>query len=365
MKDPSRAEAPRSSKNRQRPSELLRSYASDPKSPRPDEVQRLVCELDIRQSELEVQNQKLRETQRQLEAYRDRYIDLYDFAPLGYVTLDEDGYIQEINLAGARLLGSECAELAGYPFSDCVAIADRAAFMEHVGKCCGRRQDVTSELVLVAKDGRLVVAQLHSVPVQALEHEGTFAKTAITDITDHKRAEDAIQEERNLLRTLIDNLPDAIYVKDTQSRFVMANLAAARSMGVTTPDKLLGKSDRDFYPVEAAAEYGSDERDLMRSGKSLVNKDEPHIDHEGNRRTVLTTKVPLRDSRGAVVGLVGISRDITDAKRAEEEVIAAKASRRTGQPRQGPFPGGLELRTAHSPDASCDGGVDAPESAGP
>ena len=105
---------------RQRPSELLRTYASDPQSPRPDEVQRLVAELDFRQSELEVQNQKLQEAQRQLEAYRDRYIDLYDFAPLGYVTLDEDGYIQEINLAGARLLGGERAELVGYPFADYV-----------------------------------------------------------------------------------------------------------------------------------------------------------------------------------------------------------------------------------------------------
>ena len=124
--------------SRQRLGELLRTYASDPQSPRPDEVQRLVSELDARQRELEVQNQELQEAQRQLKAYRDRYIDLYDFAPLGYVTLDEDGYIQEINLAGARLLGGELAELAGYPFTDYVVAADRAAFLEHIRKCCGR-----------------------------------------------------------------------------------------------------------------------------------------------------------------------------------------------------------------------------------
>ena len=130
-------------------------------------------------------------------------------------------------------------------------------------------QEVTSELGLIAKDGRLVAVQLHSVPVKDLEHEGAFCKTAITDITDRKRAEDAIQEERNLLRTLIDNLPDSIYVKDTQSRFVAANLAAARIMGATTPSDLLGKSDCDFYPQEAAAEYLNDERELVRSGRAL------------------------------------------------------------------------------------------------
>ena len=162
-----------------------------------------------------------------------------------------------------------------------------------------------------------------------LEHEGTFGKTAITDITDRKRAEDAIQEERNLLRTLIDNLPDSIYVKDTQGRFVTANLAAARITGAATPSDLLGKSDFDFYPEEVAAEYLNDERELMRSGEPLVNKDEPHPDPQGNPRTVLTTKVPLKDSRGTVVGLVGISRDITDQRRAETAIRESEQFYRT------------------------------------
>ena len=331
MTDPTSAEAQRGWGSRQRPSELLRTFASDPQSPRPDEVQRLVAELDIRQREMEVQNQELQAAQRQLKAYRDRYIDLYDFAPLGYVTLDEDGYIQEINLAGAKLLGGQLAELVGYPFSDYVAATDRAGFLEHNRKCCGQRQDVTSELGLVTKDGRLVAVQLHSVPVTALEHEGTFCKTAITDITDHKRTEDAIQAERNLLRTLIDNLPDAVYIKDTQSRFVVANLAAARITGATAPGDLLGKSDCDFYPEEVAAEYRSDEQQLMRTGEPLVDKDEPHRDPQGNPRTVLSTKVPIKDSRGTVVGLVGISRDVTERKQTEETLRESKEQLRESE----------------------------------
>ena len=84
--------------------ELLRRHAEDPQGPALAEVQRLVCELSIRRRELEEENQELRKNQQHLEAFRDRYADLYDFAPLGYATLDEDGYIQEINLAGARML---------------------------------------------------------------------------------------------------------------------------------------------------------------------------------------------------------------------------------------------------------------------
>ena len=78
---------------------------------------------------MEAEIREHRDTHKQLEAYRDRYVDLYDFAPLGYVTLDDEGYIQEINLAGARLLGGELAELVGYPFTDYVVAPDQAAFL--------------------------------------------------------------------------------------------------------------------------------------------------------------------------------------------------------------------------------------------
>ena len=94
-----------------------------------EEVQRLLHEIEVRQSELEQENESLRATQRHLEAYRDRYVDLYDFAPLGYVTLDEDGYVQEINLAGAKLLDADREGLTGYAFSDHVAEESREAFL--------------------------------------------------------------------------------------------------------------------------------------------------------------------------------------------------------------------------------------------
>ena len=120
------------------------------------DLRALICDLQARRIELEKQNEELlslqkravelaaknkelQEAQRRAETYRDRYIDLYDYAPLGYVTLDEDGYIQEINLAGhAKLLGCEAAmRLSGYEFADyVVTAADRRVFLDHVRKCC-------------------------------------------------------------------------------------------------------------------------------------------------------------------------------------------------------------------------------------
>ena len=172
MNEPKRAEPQDNQHFGKHVDQLLSKYVSNPQSPRPEEVRRMAGELLLRQSELEAEVREQRGTQKRLEAYRDRYVDLYDFAPLGYVTLDEDGYVQEINLAGAKLLGGELAELVGYPFTDYVVAPDRAIFLEHIRKCCGQHQDVTSELGLIAKDGRLVAVQLHSVPVEGSRTRG-------------------------------------------------------------------------------------------------------------------------------------------------------------------------------------------------
>jgi PAS domain S-box-containing protein len=276
-----------------------------------EEVQRLLHEIELRQSELEQQNEELRKTKQRLEAYKDRYVDLYDFAPLGYVTLDKDGYVQEINLAGAKMLDVERDAVTGYEFSEYVAEESRNAFLDHLEKCVGERREVTSELRLVSKSGQSLTSQFRSIPIEGPTEE-TLCKTAITDITERTVAEEALEQERNLLRTLIDNLPDYISVKDVGSRFLAANLATARIMGVTAPDDLLGKTDADFCPSELAAEYRADEQELMRSGQPLVNKEEHRPDAAGRLRIVLTTKIPLKDHRGRVFGLVAISRDITD-----------------------------------------------------
>ncbi len=139
------------------------------------------------------------------------------------------------------------------------------------------------------------------------------------DVTQRKHMEETLEQERNLLRTLVDHLPDMIYVKDTAGRFVLANQATAQVMGADTPQALLGKTDRDFYPPNVADEYVADEEHIIQTGQVIKDKVEPKVDLAGNRQDILTTKVPLHDRQGQVVGLVGISRDITERKRAESE----------------------------------------------
>ena len=143
---------------------------------------------------------------------------------------------------------------------------------------------------------------------------------AARDITERKQATEALGEERNLLRTLIDNLPDAIYVKDRQSRFVIKNLADARKMGAATPEATIGKSDFDFYPAELAAQYYADDQAVIQSGRAIINREEPITEASGRTGWISTTKVPLRDREGNVIGLVGIGHDVTERKQAEQQL---------------------------------------------
>ena len=142
----------------------------------------------------------------------------------------------------------------------------------------------------------------------------------IRDITERKQVEDRLVAERNLLNTLIDNLPDNVFVKNVDGRIVIDNIAHRRLLGTTTLEEVVGKTDFDFFAKKLAASYRADEQEIIHSGKPLINREEPTIDTDGKQRWLLTTKVPLRDQQGKIAGIVGINRDITERKLAEEQI---------------------------------------------
>jgi len=135
---------------------------------------------------------------------------------------------------------------------------------------------------------------------------------------ERKRAEQAMSEQHKLLRTLIDNLPDLIYAKDPQGRLFLNNAAHMRFLGATKPEDALGKTVYDCFPKEIADTFFADEQRVILSGEPLINREEASIDQTGRRIWVLTTKVPLRDESGKSLGMVGITRDITARKEAEQ-----------------------------------------------
>jgi PAS domain S-box-containing protein len=144
------------------------------------------------------------------------------------------------------------------------------------------------------------------------------------DITEIKRIEERLDTERNLLRSLIDNLPDYIYVKDTEGRYLLDNIAHRRWLGADAEGEVIGKRVSDFFPSDGMDKFSNDDEKVILSGHPLLNREELVTDRLGNRRWHATTKVPLRNNDGRVTGLVGISRDITEQKLADEELARHK-----------------------------------------
>lgn len=149
-------------------------------------------------------------------------------------------------------------------------------------------------------------------------------------IKERQRAEEALLIERNLLRTLIDNLPDFVYTKDRQHRFMMTNINHMIFLGADTLEQVLGKSDYDFYPAALANQFCTDEDMVMESGQPLINKEE-NITKADKSNYTLTTKVPLRNAQGQIIGLVGIGRNITEWKQLEEQFIQAQKMESVGR----------------------------------
>jgi PAS domain S-box-containing protein len=149
-------------------------------------------------------------------------------------------------------------------------------------------------------------------------------QSTVRDTTDRKLAEKRTLYERGLLRTLIDNLPDMIYVKDSDCRRVIANKADVKNIGFRNEAEILGKTDIELFPGQKGQRGYADDKKVIGTGKSIFEREEDFIDNKGARRWLLTTKVPLKDNGGKITGLVGIGHDITERKQAEAELKEAK-----------------------------------------
>jgi PAS domain S-box-containing protein len=146
----------------------------------------------------------------------------------------------------------------------------------------------------------------------------------LSDVTERKRAVDTMTRERHLLYTLMDNLPDSIYFKDRESRFIRINAAMARLFGLNQPSEATGKTDFDFFTREHAEQAFRDEQQVLRTGQPLVNLEEKETWPDGSVTWKSTTKMPLRDFQGQIIGTFGVSRDITLRKQYEAELQKAK-----------------------------------------
>ncbi|MCX7016681.1 MAG: response regulator [Candidatus Sumerlaeota bacterium] len=149
------------------------------------------------------------------------------------------------------------------------------------------------------------------------------------DVTEHRRAENELAYERRLFRALMDNVPDRIYFKDAEGRFIRGNRAMADARGLSDPAEVVGKTDFDYFPESHARAAQANEQEVMRSNSPRVDIERQVKSTGGAVQWTSTTKAPLRDEQGRAVGVIGITRDITTRKELEESLRRSKSALET------------------------------------
>jgi PAS domain S-box-containing protein len=224
------------------------------------EPARLLHELQVHQVELEMQNRALREAQGELEATRDRYADLYDFAPIPYFTFDVKGCIRELNLTAARMLGRDRTSVIGLPFVALVKLHDPAEFWRHLRRCAQEGASTVTELTFTDADSGTVAVQLTSLPIANESGVPVLFRTALADLTDRRLAESEREKRQlgELLRNQLELLVSAnLIISDEMTSLSTANLPKLLQIVVDQARKLVGSEFAAFGLLEGGSKQAS------------------------------------------------------------------------------------------------------------
>lgn len=250
-----------------------------------------------------------------------RYRTLIEEASEAILTSDHTGNFLDVNSKAVELLGYTREELQKLSVQDIITGQDRDNLTRQWEGSLYAGKTLVMERQMLRKDGTLVAVESSSKMLE----DGRL-QAIVRDISERKRAEMALAFERYLLNSLMENIPDSIYFKDLDSKFTRINQALANDLGLSDPQEAIGKSDADFFSKELAEYSYQDEQEIIRTGIPILGKEEPEIWPDGHETWVLTTKMPLSDAGGRIVGTFGVSSEITERKRAEAERTAKEAA---------------------------------------
>jgi len=298
---------------RRRAEDSLRQAEKSPSLPQGQQLEadtlQVSHELQVYQIELEMQNEELRKARDEMEAGLEKYSDLYDFAPIGYLTLDPQGIITGANLAGADLLGVGRAALVGRKFSTFVSPADRVEYAAFQRQVFWHKTKVEFDARLLATGKTPVDVRMQAIVFAS----GKECRVALSDITAHKQAEKDIAKKARLL----DLSHDAIIVRDMEGHILYWNHGAEELYGWSR-EEALGKISHRLLKTEFPTPLKQMFAELCRTERwtgELV-----HTNRDGRRITVEARKTLDRDSEGKPATVLENITDITAHKAAEEKV---------------------------------------------
>lgn len=243
---------------------------------------------------------------------------VFNLHPEATLITASDGTIIDCNKAFLEFFRCKSKnEVLNKSVLDLIAKNDQSKIIEVLNSKC-RLTNV--EVIFISADGRGIPSEISVNFIKDPRGQITDAILSIRDISERKSILEILKSDQQMFNVLMDSIPDAIYFKDLNSRFIRINRPKAIRLGLKNPEEAVGKTDFDFYHEDFARETYEDEQEIMNTGEALIGKIEEVRSKDGITRWVSATKIPIRDKNGRIIGLVGISRDITDLKLMERKL---------------------------------------------
>jgi PAS domain S-box-containing protein len=309
------------SESRMRTEDIARQKASllskDIKTMSPEEARQIFHELQVHQIELEMQNEELRQAHVELDVIRARYFDLYDLAPVGYVTVSEKGLILEANLTAATLLGADRGVMVKQPLSNFILKEDQGIYYLHHKQLVETGEPQKSELRMVKKDGVAFWSGLEATVAQ--NEDGTPAyRIVMYDITKRKQDEEALRENEQNFKTLADSGRALIWTSGTDRLCNYFNRVWLEFTGRKVEQEMgngwaEGVHPEDFQRCLDTYVGAFDRREKFSMAYRLRR-------HDGVYRWILDDCCPRYNSKGEFMGYIGHCLDITERMQAEKEL---------------------------------------------
>jgi len=303
--------------------EQMPAQSKDSPSLTAEDLQRTLHELSVHQIELELQNEELRLTQVELDKARERYFDLYNLAPVGYLTLTEKGLIQEANLSAASLLGLPRAELVGRSLASFLAREDQDVYYLHRNRLVERGAPGTCELRLTRTDVGTTWVRLDTA--RALGPDGSRVfRLVMCDITPQKEAESRARESHQLNELIVQNAQEGIIIYGLDLRYQAWSPYMEQLTGVQASE-VLGRHPLEVFPFLEGAGVFERLGQVLSGGAPSAIEFSFEVPGTGRVASVSDISAPFVDSEGKIIGVIGMVADITARRQAEERQWAAEA----------------------------------------
>ena len=284
----------------------------------------LVHELQVHQIELEMQNEELKRAKLEAEEALVKYSALYDFGPIGLFAFDEQGLIQEVNLAGVALLGVERRTLMNRPFHRFVAPEDRPSFDEFCKSAFETSFKQTCEMNLLKEGKPTVYARIESIAAEDSSPNGRQYRIAIIDITERKNAEEKLAQQSAVLKAVLESSKGPIFSVDRKYRYTSFNSRHAEVMKTLFgADIEIGHSILDYHTNVDNRISAQMNIDQTIGGESLT-LEACAGDKALSRRYFEISHNPVRDSHGEITGVAVYARDLTEHKRTEKALLESE-----------------------------------------